>query len=286
MPRFSSYDSTGLAYHVIGSGPPLVCLPGGPARASSYLGDLGGLARERTLLLLDLRGSGESATPEDPTTYRCDRLVDDVEAFRQHLGLERMDLLAHSAAGNLAELYAARFPDRLARLVLVAPGLRAVGVETVGFAEAIDARSGEWWYTPARAAMDAWQEAAGRGADPEEVTALRTAAAPFAYGRWDERARAHVEAEQWERSPVAAAGYYDGFSPDVDEVRAGLARLDAPVLIVAGELDPAPTPAAARQLAALFPRAEVAVQGCASHSPWVDDPARFVRTVLTFLGTA
>jgi pimeloyl-ACP methyl ester carboxylesterase len=27
--------------------------------------------------------------------YRCDRLVDDVEALREHLGLTRIDLLAH-----------------------------------------------------------------------------------------------------------------------------------------------------------------------------------------------
>jgi pimeloyl-ACP methyl ester carboxylesterase len=39
-----------------------------------------------------------------------------------------MDLLAHSAAGNLAVLYAARYPDRLRRLVLVTPGLQAAGV--------------------------------------------------------------------------------------------------------------------------------------------------------------
>ncbi|MFC6022728.1 alpha/beta fold hydrolase [Plantactinospora solaniradicis] len=283
MPRFRSYDTTELAYHVLGSGPPLVCLPGGPARASSYLGDLGGLSRERTLLKLDLRGSGESAVPEDPASYQCDRLVDDVEAFRIHLGLDRMDLLAHSAAGNLAELYAARFPDRLARLVLVAPGLRSVGVETVGFDEAIAARSTQWWYPEAKAAMDAWQEAAARGATPEEVAALRAAAAPFAYGRWDERARAQVEAEQWERSVPASAGYYADFAPDVPAVRTALTGLGAPVLIVAGALDPAPTPEAAQALAALFPKAEVAIQDGASHSPWVDDRSRFVKTVLTFL---
>ncbi|ROT31394.1 alpha/beta fold hydrolase [Micromonospora sp. HM5-17] len=284
MPRFPSYDATELAYHVLGSGPPLVCLPGGPARASSYLGDLGGLSRERTLLLLDLRGSGESAVPEDPATYRCDRMVDDVEAFRRHLGLERMDLLAHSAAGNLAELYAARFPEHLARLVLVTPGLRAVGVETVGFAEAVEARSTEWWYSRARPALDAWQEANARGDDPAEVRELRAAATPFSYGRWDERARAHAEAEQWELAEAAATGYYAGFDPDVAAVRAGLAALDVPVLILAGELDPAPTPAAAGQLAALFPRAEVTVQDGAGHHPWIDDAGRFRTAVLTFLG--
>ncbi|WP_422773901.1 alpha/beta fold hydrolase [Plantactinospora sp. WMMC1484] len=284
MRRFSSYDSTELAYHVQGSGPPLVCLPGGPARASSYLGDLGGLSRERTLLMLDLRGSGDSAVPEDPTSYRCERLVDDVEAFRIHLGLDRMELLAHSAAGNLAELYAARHPDRVDRLVLVTPGLRAVGLETLGFAEAVAARSTQWWYAEAKAAMDAWQEAAARGAGPAEVEPLRTGAAPFAYGRWDERARAHAEAEEWERPDAAAAGFYDAFAPETSAVRAALAGLDAPVLVVAGALDPAPTPEAAHALAALFPRSEVVVQDATSHFPWLDDPSRFVKAVLTFLG--
>ncbi|CAD5914854.1 exported protein of unknown function [Streptomyces sp. KY75] len=73
MPTFSAYDTTPLAYHLVGEGEPLICLPGGPMRASAYLGDLGGLSAVRQLVLLDLRGTGESAAPEDPSTYRCDR---------------------------------------------------------------------------------------------------------------------------------------------------------------------------------------------------------------------
>jgi len=77
-------------------------------QASAYLGDLGGLSAHRSLVLLDLRGTGESAVPADPASYRCDRLVDDVEALRAHLGMEQIDLLGHSAGGALAVLYAAR----------------------------------------------------------------------------------------------------------------------------------------------------------------------------------
>jgi len=58
-----------------------VCLPGGPGRASEYLGDLGGLSRSRRLILPDTRGTGESADASDPLSYRCDRLVGDVEAL-------------------------------------------------------------------------------------------------------------------------------------------------------------------------------------------------------------
>ena len=110
METFVSVDGTRLAHHRAGEGPPLVCLPGGPMQASAYLDDLGGLTAHRSLVRLDLRGTGDSAVPADPATYRCDRQVADVEALRAHLGLERLDLLAHSAGAALALLYAARHP--------------------------------------------------------------------------------------------------------------------------------------------------------------------------------
>ncbi|WP_079178330.1 alpha/beta fold hydrolase [Streptomyces mangrovisoli] len=115
MPTFCAPDGTTLAYRAAGEGAPLVVLPGGPMRAARYLGDLGGLAAHRRLILLDLRGTGDSAAAADPASYRCDRLVGDVEALRAHLGLNRIDLLAHSAGGSLAMLYAARHPTRVAR---------------------------------------------------------------------------------------------------------------------------------------------------------------------------
>lgn len=283
VPRFRSYDDTALAYHVLGAGPPLICVPGGPARASSYLGDLGGLSRQRTLILLDQRGTGESDEPADPATYRCDRLVDDLEALRIHLGLERMDLLGHSAGGGVAQLYSARFPHRVARLTLLTPSLHAVGLPPVGMSEALTARSGEWWYASARTAWDAWTEAVAAGTTSAELAGLWPAVAPFLYGRWDERARAHSEADAWERSHPGTDGHFAGFEPDVPAIRDALKALEAPVLVVAGERDLMPTPAAAEQLAGLFGNAEVAVIAGGGHYPWLDEPAAFTRTVLAFL---
>ncbi len=117
-------DGTRLVYSSAGEGPPLVCLPGGPMLPAEYLGDLGGLDAHRSLVLLDLRGTGHSAVPADPASQRCDRQVPDVEALGAHLGSERLDLLAHSAGAALALLHAARHPDRLASLTLVTPSPR------------------------------------------------------------------------------------------------------------------------------------------------------------------
>jgi pimeloyl-ACP methyl ester carboxylesterase len=132
MPAFSAHDGTKLAYHVFGDGPPVVCLPGGPMQDSVYLGDLGGLSAHRQLIMLDPRGTGQSAIPEDAASYRCDRLVDDVDSLREHLGLDRMDLLAHSAGANLAALYVARQPERVGKLALITPSVVAVGITITG----------------------------------------------------------------------------------------------------------------------------------------------------------
>ncbi len=275
---FDSFDKTRLAYHEQGDGEPLVCLPGGPGRASAYLGDLGGLSATHRLIKLDTRGSGESAVPEDPATYRCDRLVDDVEALRDHLGLERMDLLAHSAAGNLGLLYAARHPERLRKLVLVTPGARAAGVETTDeeWHAALAERSGEPWYADAHAAVMAWE----RG---EETAENEVRAAPFFYGRWDETVAAHAAGEVTEVAPAVAAGYAAEGAFDPEATRAALAALTVPVLVYAGRWDPAPTPARAAELAGLFPAGRLVVDQEAGHFPWVTGPKAFAETVEEFL---
>src|ERR1700761_3124018 len=185
MRRFASYDGTELGYRVVGEGPPLVCLPGGPGRAVEYLGDLGGLHTARQLVLLDPRGVGQSADPADPASFRVDRLVQDVEALRVRLGVPSMALLAHSAGAVLATLYAAAHPDRVSRLVLVTPGLGAVGVDGTeeGFTATVLRRSAEPWYPAARAALE--RIFAG---DLSMETFL--ASRPLCYGRWDDAAMA------------------------------------------------------------------------------------------------
>ncbi|WP_448621473.1 alpha/beta fold hydrolase [Geodermatophilus sp. URMC 65] len=63
-------------------------------------------------------------------------------------------------------------------------------------------------------------------------------------------------------------------------MRAALAELRVPVLLVAGEYDVALPPSRAAEYAALFPSAELVVQLGAGHFPWQDDPAAFVRAVV------
>ena len=278
MARFASYDGTQIGYRELGDGPPMVCLPGGPGRTPDYFGDLGGLSRSRRLIMADTRGTGESDDARDPLSYRIDRLVGDVEALRAHLGLESMDLLGHSAAGDLATLYAAAYPQRVARLILLTPGLSALGIEEPDerWRAALARRSEEPWYPAALAAI----EKAEAGDDSVEN---RREYMPFYYGRWDDAARAHVSVGVSERSRAVREGYRAEGALNPAATRAAITRLDAPVLVYAGDLDANPSPESAAAAADLFPSGLVMVQPGAAHFPWIDDPAFFAAAIRAFL---
>jgi pimeloyl-ACP methyl ester carboxylesterase len=94
---FVTHDGLALSYRLAGNGPLLVCQPGGPGRASSYLRDLAGLTEHRTLVLLDSRGTGSSERPQDPEKLNATYVAEDLESLREHLGLETFELLGHSA---------------------------------------------------------------------------------------------------------------------------------------------------------------------------------------------
>ncbi|WP_030558788.1 alpha/beta fold hydrolase [Streptomyces aureocirculatus] len=276
MPTYSAPDGTQLAYRSTGDGEPLVCVPGGPAD-STYLGDLGGLSAHRRLVVPDLRGTGRSAVPDDPASYRCDRLVDDIEALRAHLGLPRIDLLGHSAGANVVTQYAVRHPERIGRLVLITPGTRAVGIETDGETRRALARlrEREPWFPSAYAALEAITAGTGTDSDWEAVS-------PFFWGRWDAVARRHQAAGRPDnQEAVALFGAEGAFDPPA--ARAGLAVCETSVLLLAGESDLNSPPRTVAAFAALFPRAELVVQAGAGHYPWIDDAGRFVAIAAAFL---
>ncbi len=275
---FQSTDGTRLAYRRSGDASPLICVPGGPMAASTYLGDLGGLVARHPTVLLDLRGTGDSAVPADPTSYRCDQQVRDLESLRRHLRLNRVDLAGHSAGAAVAILYAVRYPERVSRLVLITPSPRPVGVDVADAdrRQVANLRRGESWFAGAYAAFERIWAADETEADWEAIT-------PFSYGRWDAPAQTHHAGQATQQNAEAASHYYAAGTIDAVAVRSGLRRVKGPVLLLAGEYDVALPPTCAVQYASLFPNAELVVQSCAGHYPWLDDPARFADSVVRFV---
>jgi proline iminopeptidase len=275
--HFNAADGTRLGVHIIGTGPPIVCMPGGPGRASIYLEDLAGLSDSYTLLRLDARGSGASDLPEDRESLAFPRLADDIEALRIARGLETIDLLSHSAGGFVALVYAARYPNRLSRLILVTPSGRGFGEPDEDIAAIRASRSGEPWYAEAAAV-----EAEVAMAPPHRRDRPHRELRVFTYGRWDERAQEHAASTDTQMSlrAMAAFGPAEFHGPSfLDDLKA----FTGPTLIVVGTLDGATGVKAGYQIASALPDARVVELVGAGHYPWVDSPAEFREALVSFL---
>ncbi|WP_406050755.1 alpha/beta fold hydrolase [Kribbella sp. NBC_00889] len=277
MTTFVAPDGVQLAYRLVGAGEPVVCVPGGML-PSTYLGDLGGLSAYRQLVMVDLRGTGESGGPGEPENWRCDRQVPDLEALREHLGLERMTLLGHSAGASLVTRYAAEYPERIEKLVFATPGTRSVGIDMTADRRrlVLESRKDEPWYAEVSAAFEALQTS-----EAADWAALN----PMSYARWDAETQAHQAFEDSLANFDALRQFNSPDAFDPPATRAALEKVEAPALVLAGALDWGTDTVAAEAFAGVFPQAQFVVLPGVAHHPWLDDAEGFVSTVVRFLRT-
>ena len=119
----SSGDGTQLYYRKIGRGvPAAIYLHGGPG-ATIYNGgcEIAPLARDHSIILYDQRGGGRSQLVADPAELRVADHVADLEAVRRDFGAPKLALIGLSWGSALATYYADAHPDRVSRLLLLAP---------------------------------------------------------------------------------------------------------------------------------------------------------------------
>ena len=271
-------DGRKLAFRRDGSGQLLLCHPGGPGFSGATLGDLGGLAQDLELLVIDPRGTGASDPPPDDRAYRQEDYVADLEELRQELGAEQIDLLGHSHGGFVAMAYAAAHPKRVRRLVLVATAPR--------FAREYDERVRALWEAsddPAIAvALDARLKRMARShEEDDERMRLRMLELRLYFRR--------AEGVEWlggvfgqEPPNLAALMLFNAETAPQYDNRAGLPLIEAPTLVISGELDFFDPPANA-EILELVPDARSVVLSDAGHFVWFDDPDRFRAEVTRFL---
>jgi len=246
--------------------PVLVVLHGGPGGSSypyraAWEEDLEGYR----VVYLDQRGGGRSPElPLEPRYFTVDALVDDLEAVRSWLAVDRWLPVGHGFGALAALEYARRFPE-------LAAGVLAIG---------------PWIHFPELARV-LWRTAFGVGEPPEDPTqAVEEAFASLGpkplFDRLSfpsEHARAHQE---WlaEGLPLAGSeGVEAAFRAN------GLWELDysaylldfpVPVEVIVGDRDGTSYPHQAERLAELT-EARLEVIPGAGHYPWIDEPEAFLR---------
>lgn len=91
--------------------------PGGDH--TSYKAGLSDLSQKMQLVYFDHRGQGRSARgPKE--TYTLENNVEDMEALRQYLGLDKIIVIGGSYGGMVALSYAIKYPQNLSHLIVIA----------------------------------------------------------------------------------------------------------------------------------------------------------------------
>jgi len=120
---FTAADGVQLFYSKQGSGPDFVVfLHGGPGLS---VGDGGyamrPLAEQHMLILYDQRGGGRSDLVKDPKLLAADADVRDLDALRQHFGINKMNLIGLAWGSGLAALYTEPHPESVSKIVFLDP---------------------------------------------------------------------------------------------------------------------------------------------------------------------
>jgi aminoacrylate hydrolase len=118
MPEFDNHGAT-IHYELLGSGPPLLMIAGIASDSGSWAPLNPLLADRHRLIFIDNRGSGRTKAP---IPFSLANMAGDCIALLDHLGIDQVDILAHSMGGIVAHHIAVAHPERVKRLVTMTSG--------------------------------------------------------------------------------------------------------------------------------------------------------------------
>lgn len=116
-----------LSYTEQGHGEPLILLHGNGEHKGYFTHQIEYFSKTRRVIAVDTRGHGESPRGTAPFTIR--QFAGDLDAFLASHGIAQADLLGFSDGGNIAMVFALRYPKRVRRLVLNGANLYGRGIK-------------------------------------------------------------------------------------------------------------------------------------------------------------
>ena len=110
-----------------GQGEPLILLHGNGENCDYFAGQIDVFAQQYHVYALDTRGHGKTPRGDAPFTIR--QFADDLLAFMDAHDIDKAHILGFSDGGNIAMIFAMKYPDRVLRLILNGANLDAKGVK-------------------------------------------------------------------------------------------------------------------------------------------------------------
>ncbi len=258
-------DGVRIAYSEVGAGPPLVLVRGWITHLELMWGEpafrafVEALAQRFRVIRYDARGNGLSDREIDRPDL--DDFVADVEAVTDAAGVDRALLWGSSFGGPIAMAYAARYPERVERLVLEGT-----------YPTWVDTRTAK----QRRSIADLMRMLES---SPEmATTAISYVTDPAPASRHEERAR---------RILASVAPDYLGYLYVLAtkfDVRDDAARITAPTLVLHARGSQVFPARDAQELASVVPGARYVELDSVQHNPWEGEAAVAIDAVCQFAG--
>jgi pimeloyl-ACP methyl ester carboxylesterase len=259
-----------LAYIEMGnlSGPSVVMIHGYTDSARDWVPMLPYVSKRFHLILVDIRGHGQSSKPECCYT-RLD-FAYDIKLLLDALHVQKADLVGHSLGTIIVQTFAEYWPERTGRIVLISstggmppdahqkpPEFDFIR-EIRNLKEPIEADSPfmiAWWSSPTPV-------------DPDFISRQRKDAAAIPLRVW-----------------LAVLDQTLSDMHDYADLQRTLPRLKAPTLLVWGSKDPIMEEPMRKSLRDALPNAQVKVFDGLGHNPFWEDPAGVAQVINVFLAT-
>lgn len=110
-----------------GTGMPLVLLHGNNEDSSYFKYQMEYFSKKYCVIAVDTRGHGKS--PRGTKPFTLEQFAEDLKEFLDSRGLRKIHLLGFSDGGNIALLFALKYPEYIEKLILNGANLEPNGVK-------------------------------------------------------------------------------------------------------------------------------------------------------------
>lgn len=111
----------------MGYGTPLVLLHGNGEDSGCFVNQIDKFSEFRRVIAVDTRGHG--ASPRGSRPFTLDTFANDLNELFDKLGIDSADILGFSDGGNIALIFALKYPERVKRMVLCGANLFPTGLK-------------------------------------------------------------------------------------------------------------------------------------------------------------
>ncbi len=270
-------DSLQLFYKIMGEGnDTIVVVHGGPYNSGYLSADLTPLAAHHTMIYYDQRGAGFSTFVKDTAKLSMRKNVMDIETIRKYFKIQKLNILAHSTGGIISGYYAVNYPDRINSMIFVNP-MSATAKWRINFDNKLDSISilikkqnaKKFYGTPSDSLKACWDYYAlvARGYYTSPIKMRRM------WGDVCDCKQANMlNPKKW--YIYQSIGDWD--------ITTQLAKVKAPVLIIAGDEDEIPYASFEQWNNNLINSTLFKISDSA-HFPHVDQPNDFFNVVESFV---